>query len=178
MTEAGTGADRHRRGSREGDPVTTAPCMVIGVGRLDRGDDAAGILAARACAEVLPREVQIAESGGDPSHLLELWRGVKTVVLLDAASTGSRPGAVHRFDASKEPLPARFRHHSTHGFGVAEAIELGRSLRQLPPRVIVIAIEGKQYEAGASLSPELQAALREACAAVQRVCSEEEDAPA
>ena len=66
------------------------------------------------------------------------------------------------------PLPRGALGMSTHGFGLAEALELARALGQLPRRCIVYAIEGASFETGAPLSPEVAAAVdggrRGACA--------------
>ena len=59
------------------------------------------------------------------------------------------------------PCRARFFHYSTHAFSVAEAIELGRALGKLPPRVILYGIEGKDFAAGETLSPEVASAADE-----------------
>ena len=48
---------------------------------------------------------------------------------------------------------------STHGFGLAAAIELGRTLGQLPAHVVVYAIEGKSFDTGAALSGPVAAAV-------------------
>jgi Ni,Fe-hydrogenase maturation factor len=54
--------------------------------------------------------------------------------------------------ARAAPIPSRFFRCSTHVFSVAEAVELGRALNQLPPRLIVYGIEGKDFAAGVGLS--------------------------
>ena len=41
---------------------------------------------------------------------------------------------------------------STHGFGVAEGIELARALGALPPVCVVYAVEGERFETGAPIS--------------------------
>ena len=89
---------------------------------------------------------------------MEAWEGAALVLLIDATRSGSPPGTIHRFDAHAEPLPSRFFHYSTHAFSVAEAVELARALDQLPPRLIVYGIEGKNYTAGEGLSPEVEKA--------------------
>jgi hydrogenase maturation protease len=58
---------------------------------------------------------------------------------------------------------------STHGFGLAEAIELARALGGLPPRCVVYAIEGSSFEEGAALSPPVVAAAAEVA---RRLCGE------
>jgi hydrogenase maturation protease len=134
--------------------------LVIGVGNALRGDDAAGLQVARRLRE---REFENThESSGETASLMELWQGVDAVLLADAAQSGAEPGTVTRLDVSTRPLPSAFLHCSTHAFGVAEAVELSRSLGSLPPRVIVFGIEGKNFEHGAPLSPEVETGVRKA----------------
>jgi hydrogenase maturation protease len=134
--------------------------IVIGVGNALRGDDAVGLCVARILAA---RGVAgVHESSGDPASLMELWNGAELVLLVDAAQSGAPPGEVWWYDASEEALPATRLHCSTHAFGAAEAIELARSLGTLPPRVIVFGIEGKSFEHGAEISPEVVSALEQA----------------
>ncbi|MGZ8648627.1 MAG: hydrogenase maturation protease [Solirubrobacteraceae bacterium] len=126
--------------------------MVIGVGNAARGDDAAGVIAARRLGGL--------EHEGDPVALLHVWCDADTAIVIDAVSSGAPPGTVHRFDATAAPLPTKLRgSSSTHALGLAEAIELGRTLGQLPARLIVYGIEGERFEAGAELTPAVAAAI-------------------
>lgn len=75
------------------------------------------------------------------------------MVLVDAVSSGSAPGTIHRRDAALAPIPSTFFRHSTHAFGVAEAIEMSRALHQLPQRLTVYGIEGENFGHGTELSP-------------------------
>jgi len=125
---------------------------VIGLGNAARGDDAAGLLAARALGGV--------ELERDPSALVELLDGAPSATILDAVSSGAAPGTVHRFDVSAEPLPASVRRAtSTHALGLAEAIELARTLGRLPERVIVYGIEGRSFAAGDPVCAAVRAAV-------------------
>jgi hydrogenase maturation protease len=81
------------------------------------------------------------------------------VILIDAVRSGAPTGTIYRVDARAEPLPLAWFRHSTHAFSVAEAIELARSLNRLPPRLIVFAVEGKRFDSGAGLSPEVERAV-------------------
>ena len=83
----------------------------------------------------------------------------RRIVVVDAARSGAAPGTVRRFDARSQPLPVRSLRSSTHAFGVADAIELARSLGRLPERVEVYAIEGASFVAGDSLSPSVERAV-------------------
>jgi hydrogenase maturation protease len=84
--------------------------------------------------------------------LLSRLDGVSEAFLVDACASGVPCGTVQRFDVATVPLPRGASRMSTHGFGLAEAIELGRALGQLPPCCIVYAIEGASFETGAPLS--------------------------
>jgi len=70
-------------------------------------------------------------------------------------------------------MPARYSFHSTHAFGVVEAIELARALHMLPPCLIVYAIEGKNFATGTGLSPEVEKAVQQV---VEQVTREVQDA--
>ena len=65
------------------------------------------------------------------------------------------------FDVHTQTIPTKFFHYSTHAFGIAEAIELARALKQLPQDLIVYGIEGKCFEAGIGLSREVEKAVEE-----------------
>jgi hydrogenase maturation protease len=139
--------------------------LVIGAGNALRGDDAAGLHVARQLRERGFAEAH--ESKGETASLMELWKGAAVVLLADAAQSGAEPGTVTRLDVSTRPLPSAFLHCSTHAFGVAEAVELSRSLGSLPPRVIVFGIEGKSFGHGAPLSAEVEAGVVEAVAMIE-----------
>jgi hydrogenase maturation protease len=135
--------------------------LLIGVGNRYRGDDAAGVLVARRVREAAPAGVEVLEEEGELSDLLDAWKEVGQVVLVDAVYSGAAPGTIHRFEAEAGPLPAQLFRFSTHAFSVAEAIELARALGQLPPRLTVYGIEGSEFTAGAPLTPAVEAALGE-----------------
>jgi hydrogenase maturation protease len=134
----------------------TAPdALVIGIGNPDRGDDAFGLLVARRLqARGLPG-VDVIEAGGEASFIIEALAGTEAAILVDAAFSGAEPGSIHRFDASRDPLPAFLGSTSTHGFGLAQGLELARALGGLPGFCIVYAVEGRNFAIGAALSPEV-----------------------
>jgi hydrogenase maturation protease len=127
---------------------------VVGLGNALRGDDAVGLTVARRLRELTPA-LDVLELSGEPAELLDaLGDGVEQVVLVDAVSSGAPPGTVHRLDASEAAL-AVDACTTTHGLGLAETIELGRALERLPSRLLVIGIEGRSFELGAPLSPDV-----------------------
>jgi len=140
--------------------------LVIGIGNEYAHDDAAGLLVARAFKAQAAEGIEVLEQSGEGAALMESWTGARAVVVIDAARSGGPPGTVHRFDAGRESLPAATFRGSTHAFGLYQAVEVARSLDRLPPRLIVFAIEGRDFTAGTGLSAEVERAIPAAVAAV------------
>lgn len=165
-------------GSEGGTAVAAAPtALIVGVGNASRGDDAAGLIAARRIREALqalpnplePGRVAVLEHDGEGTSLVALWEGAGTVILIDAALSGAAVGSIHRFDARSQALPVGLRACSTHAFGVVGAIELARALDRLPQRLIVYGIEGRSFSAGEAPSEAVEAGVR---SVVERVLSD------
>jgi hydrogenase maturation protease len=131
--------------------VAANAILVIGVGNSDRGDDAAGLEAARRIGEAAPAHVRVIECAGDISDLVARLAEADRVILIDACSSGAPAGSVRRLVVAENPLPA-LGSVSSHGFGLAEAIELARALGQLPASCILYLIEGERFDTGAGIS--------------------------
>ncbi|MHA7817616.1 MAG: hydrogenase maturation protease [Pseudohaliea sp.] len=153
-------------------PPGAAKVLVLGLGTPECGADAAGRVAAERLAGKAPTGVAVREVRGDALELMDAWRDAGAVILIDAVLTGAVPGTVARFDASAEPLPAIRRKASSHDLGLAEALELARALGSLPPRVVVLAIEGDDFTPGAPLSAAVRRGIE---LAVERAGSEARD---
>lgn len=138
------------------------PWLVIGIGNALRADDVAGLEVVRALAARRPEGIALAESDGEPASLLEQLRGADRVIWVDAVDAGREPGAILRFDVSREAMPAvPCGGASTHALGLGEAIELARSLDRLPPTALVFGIQAETFETGAPLSPAVARAIAE-----------------
>ncbi len=137
---------------------TPSPTVVIGVGNSYCRDDGAGIAVAQRVREAAPAGVTVREESGEGASLMAAWQGAESVVLVDAVSSGAPPGTIHRLDANAAKMPGRLFRGSTHAFSVAEAIELARTLNQLPPNLLVLGIEGQDFSAGVGLSSEVEQA--------------------
>jgi hydrogenase maturation protease len=140
--------------------------VVLGAGNRWRRDDGAGRDVAHRLRQRLPESARVVEVSGEATELLAAWEGAEAAVVVDAVSSGSPPGTVHRFDAAAEPLPASLTTPSSHGFGVAQAVELGRRLGRLPPRLVVYGVEGEDFGHGEGLSPTVERAVGEVVEAV------------
>ena len=145
-----------------------SPVLVIGVGNDYRSDDGVGLAVVRLLKGKELPDTLCLESDGDGTTLMETWSQASRVIIIDAISSGAQPGTIHRFDALTQPLPTSYSFSSTHAFGVAEAIQLARTLGQLPASLIVYGIEGKHFVAGTELSPEVERAVQEVVEQVKR----------
>ncbi len=134
--------------------------LVIGIGNPDRGDDAAGRVVARLLRGTLPDDVDVLDQEGEATGLLACLDGARSAILVDASASAASPGTVRRFDVSTVPLASAGFAASTHGFGLADAVELARVLGQLPRRCIVYAIEGASFAIGDAMTPAVAAAAR------------------
>ena len=99
------------------------------------------------------------ECAEEPTRLLELWVDFDTVVVVDALRSGAAPGTLHRVDVGGGPLPRELRLASSHALGIADALELGRTLGRAPRRVVVLGLEGGSFGIGDELTPEVEAGL-------------------
>ena len=143
--------------------------VVIGVGNEYRSDDGVGIVVARRLRERFLTRIRVLDESGEGAGLIDSWQCATWVMLVDAVHSGAPPGTIHRLDAGAASVPTGFFHYSTHAFSVAEAIELARSLDQLPPHLIVYGIEGENLAAGVGLSSAVERAVD---AVVERAAEE------
>lgn len=142
--------------------------VVIGVGNPWRGDDAIGPEIARRLSADPPRGVGVFAVDGEPSALIETWRGRAAAILIDAEAGAGPAGAVRRRDLLRAPCPAMPGHASGHGLGIAYALGLARALGALPARLVLYTVRASRFDLGAPLSPTATRAIRPLCRAVRR----------
>ncbi|NJM17334.1 MAG: hydrogenase maturation protease [Richelia sp. RM2_1_2] len=135
--------------------------LLIGIGNKFSQDDAVGLVVAEKFRNQLPPEIKIIQASGEGVALMELWQDATTVYLFDAVMSGAEVGKIHRIDVQVQTVPAKFFNYSTHAFSVAEAVELARTLNQLPPKLIIYGVEGKNFAYGIGLSPEIEQATED-----------------
>ena len=131
--------------------------LIIGCGNLQRGDDAAGIIVAE---KLRILGVNAATCTGGSADLIEAWTGAKDVIVVDAVVTGAPVGTIRVWHSRGTPISIKAP-SSTHGLGVAEAIQLACILDRLPPRLQIYGIEGQRFAAGDEISPEVNSATDE-----------------
>jgi len=133
--------------------------IVIGLGNDFRRDDGVGLYVTRQLKQLLPQEIEIIAGLADGTDLIELWDGRSLCIVIDAVKSGSKPGMIHEFDGLKQNIPEDlFSMYSSHAFSIAKTIQLARTLKKLPAKLVVYGIEGKDFSAGQGLTPAVASA--------------------
>lgn len=107
---------------------------------------------------------------GEALDLIEAWSGADELVIVDAVVTGAPAGKLWLWDG-EEVKTKKNLFVSTHRFGVAEAIELARVLHRLPKQLRVFGIEGRRFDFGRDLSPEVAHTVEELATLIAFPCS-------
>lgn len=141
--------------------------LIIGIGNPFRRDDGVGVKVAESLAAAQIPDCIIRVMSGEGAALMACWDGSDSVIVIDAARTGSNPGRIHELDAARENVASDFFHYSSHAFGLAEAIEMSRALMQLPESMIVFGIEGADFSEGMGFSPAVETAAAIATARIR-----------
>jgi hydrogenase maturation protease len=135
--------------------------IVVGLGNPDRGDDGVGQIVARKLAAILPAGVIVAQFGNDLTNLIAAWEGFDAVICVDAAAPLTASGRIHRYDLATTDLLQDMVQVSSHGLGLTDTIALARVLDAAPQDIIVYAVEGGSFATGATMTPEVSAAVAE-----------------
>jgi hydrogenase maturation protease len=143
--------------------------VVVGIGNDFRGDDGAGLAAARLLKKLSLPGVSVIELNGEVTRLVDSLQNCDTAILIDAVQSQKTPGTIHRFDVSHEALPGNANQRSTHGMSLSALLELARTQGQFPQRVVVYGIEGEFFDHGRDLSPRVELAISQL---VDRIHSE------
>ena len=145
----------------------TERILVIGIGNEFRRDDGVGIAVARRLKSELGESAIVLEQSGEGTDLMNAWEKVAHVIVIDAVSSGAKPGTIHRFSLDDAPnFNTAFR-GSTHAFGLSEAIALSRQLNRLPEQLLILGVEGTDFSEGLGFSPSVYMAVD---VVVQEVC--------
>ena len=120
--------------------------VVIGCGNLNRGDDGVGVVVARRLSAVYnnPTGVKIFDAGTGGMEIMFQARGADRLVIIDAAMSGSDPGAV--FEVPGAELEAvKPDNFTLHDFRWDHAIHAGRRMfgEAFPRDVTVFLIEAE-----------------------------------
>lgn len=140
---------------------TNASVLVLCLGNCYRKDDGVGwVIADRLLEKDLPGVV-IRTMLGEGASLMESWEGFDQVILVDAVTSGARPGSILLLNVNEEAVPQSLFRYSTHLFGIGEAFEMARILGRLPMAIYFVGVEGREFSLGEGLSEPVEACIAE-----------------
>ncbi len=151
---------------------STAPVLVLGLGNLLLGDDAAGlrVLEELRAARAPDPRVEFLDGGTQGLALLPWLADRRAVLLLDAASLGGTPGEVHVVDdARAHPSRPGVTAHETNAGGLLTAAQL---TGECPAAAALVGIEPMTLRTEVRLSKPVRVAIPQAVAAAGRVLDE------
>jgi hydrogenase maturation protease len=152
--------------------INPAAVIIYGIGNQYRSDDAIGLIIARQLKAKNLAGVQVKEVQNDSLLSMAAWNKRQKVILIDAASSGSKPGSVFRFDLKKQKIPAGKFRFSTHHISVQDAVRLAYELHYFPEELRLFAIEGKSFDSGTTISTELITASETVQSEVINLCKQ------
>lgn len=134
---------------------------IIGCGNLNRNDDAVGVIIAQRLQQYLATyphpHVKVYDCGTAGMEVMFKARGSKHLIIIDASSTNSEPGAVFKvpgkeLEANREPS------YNLHDFRWDNAIAAGKKIFKddFPSWVTVYLIEAANLDFGWQLSQVVQ----------------------
>jgi len=135
--------------------------VVLCIGNPFRRDDGVANAVAERAALAVPESVAVIELDGELTRIVDAWTGARLAVVVDAARSGDQPGTVRRLELDRNGVVPSSRPASTHGYGLGDAVDLGRVLGQLPDRLVVYTVEGEDYSQGPGLSDSVSSAIPE-----------------
>lgn len=134
---------------------------IIGCGNLNRNDDAVGVIIAQRLQKYLSENpdpnVRVFDCGTGGMEVMFQARGSTQLIIIDASSSGSEPGAVFKVPGKElEALPEP--NLNLHDFRWDNALAAGRKIFQndFPDDVTVYLIEAANLGFGLELSPVVQ----------------------
>ena len=147
--------------------------LILGIGS-PFGDDRAGWAVAEAVRasawfqSLAPGSVAVEWLDRPGASLLTALEGVAHAVLIDAMRSGAPPGTVREVgvDALIGP-PGGLT--SSHGFDLPGALQLGKVLGLLPPRLTILAFEAGSGKGLDGLSAEVRAAVPQVLERIEAV---------
>lgn len=137
---------------------------IIGCGNLNRCDDGVGVVVAQRLQRYLaenPRDnVRVFDCGTGGIDVMFQARGSTSLIIIDASSSGSEPGAVYKVPGEVlEELPEAS--YTLHDFRWQHAIAAGRKIfkQDFPNEITVYLIEAENLGFGCELSPAVERAV-------------------
>lgn len=144
--------------------------VIIGIGNVLRGDDAAGsIVAQRIASKQLPKNVLVIDSGSTPENFLGkiIKFNPSHILIIDAVVTGDAPGGVQLINESQIVDTISF---STHKPSIHMLIKYLRGFIG-EVKILILGIQPKKLTLGEKLSEEVKNAINKVSSLLLKVLS-------
>ena len=140
--------------------------IVIGVGNVALSDEGVGVHVAREVARRAPAGVEVVSAGLPGPGLVELLRGRRKAVIVDAIDADRSPGEVFSFLPEDVICYEQARHYSLHEGNILQYVQLAKALECAPKELVLIGIQPRSVALGEKLSADVEAAVPEAASVV------------
>ncbi|MGC2193482.1 MAG: hydrogenase maturation protease [Terriglobales bacterium] len=150
----------------------TAPILVLGLGSTPAGDDGLGPILLDELAKRYRYAggfVEFVDGGTQGLDLLGHIAGRQAIVVLDAVSTGSKPGTVAVLEGSEVLRYATGDSACVHPGDAHELLATAAFLGDLPDHFYVVGVQPGDLHQGAALSSQVQKSLQLAVAQAQKI---------
>lgn len=132
--------------------------LIVGVGNPLRNDDGIGPKIIALLRKYENLACDLLDGGTDALALLDIIPNYKKVLLIDAVNMREKPGVLRVFLPDEAKIKIKHDALSTHGFGIAEMLELMKQL-EIKTKVLIIGIEPADINFGEKLSDEISAKI-------------------
>ena len=145
----------------------TGTVLVMGVGNTLLKDDGIGIHVTRA---LKPRaDIKIIDGGTIGLSLLPEIEDADAVIIVDASEIGEHPGSVRIFRNREIDRQLSGKKKTVHEVALADLFSAAAIRGKCPARRALIAIQPASTDWGLEPTPEVEAAIPRACAAINDI---------
>jgi hydrogenase maturation protease len=141
---------------------TNPRVAVVGLSGTHHHDDNVGVIVARRLQEQSSNGLCVVEIEGNALELEDIMKDYDWVILVDSSFAGGEPGRIYRLESQERPGYADwFPYFSTHTPWLCESVNLATTMGEMPSRLLLFGVEGKDYSEGDGLSPEVEHSIDE-----------------
>ncbi len=138
-----------------GDKKNYGRVIVYCIGNPYRSDDAVGPIISQSLRAKNIQGIKIIDIDDDGLALLQEWSNNDKVIIVDASFSNHPAGTIFRFDLIRENVHLDSFRFSTHNINISDTILLAKELNRLPAELRLFAIEGKSFNMGTTVTPEV-----------------------
>lgn len=156
-------------------PHYTAPILVLGLGNSQASDDGLGPVLVNELSKRYRYTggfIEFVNGGTRGLELLHAMAGRQAVVVLDAVTSGGRPGTVSVMKGSDVVRYATTHPTSTLEGNVGELLATAAFLGDLPDHCYIVGVEPADRSEGSGLSKEVESSINPALLRAQDVVDE------